>query len=126
MTFQTSKSRVRLAALLLSAAVLGGCATQTLPLYQWERYQSNVDAYFRADKLSPAAQTQLMEEDLQKIRASGGTPPPGYNAHLALLYGQQGKEDQFAQQVEAEKRQFPESQSFMDFLLRNFQKKAPQ
>jgi hypothetical protein len=126
MNFQLSSSRLRLVAFLLSSAVLGGCATQKPSIYQWERYQANVDAYFRGDKLSPEAQTQLMEEDLQKIRANGGAVPPGYNAHLALLYGQQGKEDQFAQQVEAEKKQFPESQTFMDFLLRNFQKKAPQ
>lgn len=109
------------AAILLVCATLGGCAaTQQPALYQWQGYQSNVDAYFRADKLSPDAQTQQMEEDLQKIKVSGGAVPPGYYAHLGLLYGQQGKLDQFAQQMQAEKKQYPESEAFMDFLLRNF------
>jgi len=117
-----SNSRLRVAGILLVSAVLGGCATKTPPLYQWQRYQSNVDAYFRADKLSLDAQTQLMEEDLQIIRADGGAVPPGYYAHLGLLYGQQGKLDQFAQQMQAEKKQYPESEPFMDFLLRNFKK----
>lgn len=109
-------------AALLACALLGGCATQQQPLYQWQGYQGNVDAYFRTDKLSTDAQTQRMEEDLQKIKASGGAVPPGYYAHLGLLYGQQGKLDQFAAQVQAEKKQFPESETFMDFLLRNFKK----
>lgn len=117
-----SKIRLGVAAILLVSAVLGGCATKPTTLYQWQGYQANVDAYFRGDKLSPDAQTQLMEEDLQKIRASGGAVPPGYYAHLGLLYGQQGKLDQFAQQMRAEKKQYPESETFMDFLLRNFKK----
>lgn len=107
---------------LLVCSVLGGCATQQPSLYQWQGYQGNVDAYFRTDKLSTDAQIQRMEEDLQKIKASGGEVPPGYYAHLGLLYGQQGKLDQFAVQVQAEKKQFPESDTFMDFLLRNFKK----
>ncbi|MCW2312971.1 hypothetical protein M2244_002720 [Rhodoferax antarcticus] len=73
--------------------------------------------------MSATEQTQRMEEDLKKIRASGGKPPPGYNAHLGLLYGQQGDLDLFAQQMVAEKNQFPESETFVDFLLRNFKKK---
>lgn len=117
-----SNSRSSVAAVLLVCAALGGCATKPVSLYQWQGYQNNVDAYFRADKLSPDAQTQLMEEDLQKIKASGGAVPPGYYAHLGLLYGQQGKLDQFAQQMQTEKKQYPESETFMDFLLRNFKK----
>ena len=73
-------------------------------------------------RLSPDAQAQAMEQDLQKIKASGLAVPPGYHAHLGLLYGQQGDLDKFAQQVEQEKSKFPESQTFMDFLMRKFKK----
>ena len=117
-----SNVRLSVTAVLLACVALGGCANKPATLYQWQGYQNNVDAYFRADKLNPDAQTQLMEEDLRKIRAGGGAVPPGYNAHLGLLYGQQGKLDQFALQMEAEKKQYPESETFMDFLLRNFKK----
>lgn len=115
---------LRAACFLLITVVLGGCANTNRPptLYQWQGYQSNVDAYFRTDKLNMDVQTQLMEEDLKKIQADGGAVPPGYYAHLGLLYGQQGKVDQFAQQMQAEKKQYPESEAFMDFLLRNFKK----
>lgn len=118
--------RTGVALVVLASVALGGCATKRTSLYQWQGYQGNVDAYFRADKLSPDEQVQRMEEDLQKIRASGGAVPPGYYAHLGLLYGKQGKLDQFAQQMQAEKAQYPESGTFMDFLLRNFKPKDTQ
>ncbi|MES2878402.1 MAG: DUF4810 domain-containing protein [Pseudomonadota bacterium] len=117
-----SNIRLSMTTVLLACVALGGCVTQPKSLYQWQGYQNNVDAYFRADKLSLDAQMQLMEEDLKKIQASGGAVPPGYYAHLGLLYGQQGKLDQFAQQMQTEKKQYPESEIFMDFLLRNFKK----
>ena len=113
---------IRLTTLLALASSLGACATKTPALYSWQGYQANLDAYFRASSLSPDAQAQLMEQDLQKIRASGLAVPPGYHAHLGLLYGEQGDLDKFAQQVALEKNKFPESQTFMDFLTRNFKK----
>ncbi len=108
---------------LVAVALLSGCATKPPTVYQWQGYEKNVDAYFRTSGQSVEAQTLAMEADLQKIRAAGGVVPPGYQAHMGLLYGKQGKLDQFAQQLEAEKKQFPESETFVDFLLRNFKKK---
>ena len=117
-----AKIRYAVGALLLCAA-LTGCATKKPQMYQWEGYQGNVDSYFRGDKASPDAQLRSMEDGLQKIRASGGTVPPGYNAHLGLLYAQQGNLDRFTLQLQAEKTQYPESEVFMDFLTRNLKKK---
>ena len=113
---------IRLTTLLALVFTLAACASKTPALYSWQGYQSNLDAYFRASSLSPDAQTQLMEQDLQKIRASGLAVPPGYHAHLGLLYGEQGDLDKFAQQVALEKSKFPESRTFMDSLTRNFKK----
>jgi len=114
------------AALVLASAMLalGGCATRPAPvsLYQWQGYEKNVDTYFRADRDSLSTQTQLMEADLQKIIASGAAAPPGYYAHLGLLYGKQGNAEQLKLQLENEKTRFPESSAFVDFLLRNFKK----
>lgn len=108
------------------AAVLGlalaGCATKPATLYQWQAYQANVDQYFRADGQSLDVQVQSMETDLQKIRANGAAVPPGYHAHLGLLYGKQGQPEQFMAQMQTEKALFPESANYVDFLLRNFKK----
>ena len=109
-------------AVLSLATLLGGCATKVPTIYEWQGYQKNVDDYFRSDKQSVEMQTLSMEQDLQKIRAAGGTVPPGYQAHMGLLYGKQGKADQFVEQMANEKKQFPESETFVDFLLRNFKK----
>lgn len=110
------------AALLGMAALTSGCANQPKPLYDWQGYQANVDAYLRGDKVGLDEQVQRAEQDLQKIKAAGGVVPPGYNAHLGLLYAKQGKLDQFAQQLQAEQAQYPESQSYLDFLKRNLKK----
>jgi hypothetical protein len=114
-------SRLKALAVLISSIFLVACASTTDTIYKWEGYQKNVYQHFRGDK-SPAEQTQSMQADLEKIRASGKATPPGYQAHLGLLYGQQGNLDQFAAQIQAEKNQFPESETFMDFLLRKFKK----
>lgn len=60
--------------------------------------------------------------DLQKIRSSGKTPPPGYHAHLGMLYASLGKDDQMVQQFQTEKQLFPESAAYMDFLLKKAKK----
>ena len=121
---RTGFQRTVIAAILAIPALLAACAAGPNSMYAWEGYQDNVDAYFRGDQSGPDAQAQSMEADLEKIRGNGGLVPPGFHAHLGLLYGQQGRLEQFAQQLQAEKNQYPESAEFMDFLLRNFSTKA--
>lgn len=112
---------VKSLSLLTLALVLGGCANQAPPpLYGWNAYEKNLDTYFRGDKASLDTQAKLMEDDLQKIRAAGRAAPPGYQAHMGLLYGKQGDMVRFQQHLEAEKSQFPESETFVQFLLRKF------
>ena len=102
--------------------LLVGCAAQKTSLYAWQRYQGNLDAYFRGDKIGLAEQAQNMESDLTKIKKSDGAAPPGYFAHLGLIYGQQGYMEKFAENLNIEKTNFPEATPFIDFLLRNFKK----
>jgi hypothetical protein len=114
-------AKVALLALVLS---LGGCANKAQPpLYGWNGFEQNLDTYFRQDRESPDTQAKRMEDDLQKIRAAGQATPPGFMAHLGLLYGKQGDMARFQQHLEVEKQQFPESQTFVDFLLRQFKPK---
>lgn len=109
-------------ALSLSGSVLlSGCAGPQR-LYQWENYQPQVYEYFKGQGSGPQEQITILERDIQKIRAKGNTPPPGYHAHLGLLYSHVGKEDQVIQQFETEKNLFPESSPYMDFLLKKFKK----
>ena len=50
------------------------------------------------------------------------TPPPGFHAHLGMLYALAGKQDQVAVEFETEKKLFPESAAYMDFLLKKSKK----
>jgi hypothetical protein len=108
-------------AALITAATLGGCVTQPQPLYYWDGYQQQV--YQRFESTSSAeAQIAALEESLQKARATDRALPPGFHAHLGMLYAEIGKADQVRQQFETEKTLFPESTQYMDFLMRKFAK----
>ncbi len=109
-------------ALLLLSASLTACVSQPKPLYHWGSYQTQV--YERFEQQSdPQAQIAALEESIQEARATGADVPPGFHAHLGLLYAEVGKADQVRQQFETEKTLFPESATYMDFLMRNFAKK---
>ena len=105
------------AALLGASLLASGCANRPPSLYEWGGYQPQVYEYFKADNKGPEAQASALEADLQKIAAKGAKPPPGYHAHLGLLYANMGRDDQAVQSFQAEKALFPESAHFMDFLL---------
>jgi hypothetical protein len=102
---------------MAGAVLLQGCATPRPTLYDWEGYQAQVYEHFKGEG-SAEQQITEMEKGLQVIRANGKTPPPGYHAHLGMLYAQAGKGDQVEQQFTTEEALFPESKTYMDFLLK--------
>ena len=110
-------SRPLLALTLAATTLLAGCAAPKT-LYQWEGYEPQVYEYFKGEE-PKEAQAEALERDLQKIRSTGKAVPPGYHAHLGLLYLSMGKDDQMVQQFNTEKSLFPESGTYMDFLLKN-------
>ncbi|AJW96984.1 DUF4810 domain-containing protein [Burkholderia gladioli] len=104
--------------LAAASALLTGCAApSTPPLYQWDGYQRGVYDYFKAEK-SPQEQIDALEKSLQKIRAQGHRPPPGFEAQLGVLYATVGNDEQAMQAFQAEKDSFPESALYMDFLMK--------
>ncbi|WP_454766606.1 DUF4810 domain-containing protein [Cupriavidus campinensis] len=107
---------------MLAAMVLAGCAAPRQTLYDWEGYQPQVYRYFKGD--SKAEQLTVLEADLQKIMASGKTPPPGYHAHLGLLYADLGKDDEMVREFQTEKTLFPESTTYIDFLMKNIKREG--
>ena len=115
-----TKNLKRAALLALAAAVLTGCATPPKTLYQWEGYQPQVYQYLKGE--SPEQQIATMEKDLQTISAKGASVPPGFHAHLGMLYSVAGRPDQVVTQFEDEKKLFPESAAYMDFLLGKMKK----
>jgi hypothetical protein len=105
----------------LYALVLTGCASQPKPLYHWGSYQTQVYKHFKGEA-GPEEQITALEEEIQKARSKDAALPPGFHAHLALLYAEIGEQEQMIQELETEKTLFPESSSFMDFLMHRFNK----
>ncbi|NYE22207.1 DUF4810 domain-containing protein [Pigmentiphaga litoralis] len=102
--------------LLLATA----CVQQPRPLYYWGGYQEQVYDYFKNAGGGFEKQIIALEADTEKARATGAQLPPGFHAHLGLLYAQVGKENQVIQQLETEKTLYPESAKYMDFLIARY------
>ncbi|HZG20329.1 MAG TPA: DUF4810 domain-containing protein [Herbaspirillum sp.] len=110
---------------LLLGLVLSGCAGRPpQSLYGWGNYQDQLYEHFKGDGSSASEQLTALEENLQKLRADGQAIPPGYHAHLGMLYATLGKEDQMIEQWRIEQRLFPESSAYLDFLMRNYPRGA--
>ena len=104
------------------AMLLTGCVTAPQPLYSWNSYQKQVYSYLKSD--SPAQEEQIleMEKGMQQAAGKGTQLPPGYQAHLGLLYLNAGRTAQALAAWAQEKKQFPESTQYIDYLVSNMKK----
>lgn len=111
---------VKLALVISGVLVLGACASKP-PLYSWGPYENQLYAHFKNE--SPEEQILILERHAQETQASGKQLPPGYRAHLGLLYAKVGREGEFFAALEQEKTFFPESAPYVDRLLLTVKKK---
>ncbi|MGN6457455.1 MAG: DUF4810 domain-containing protein, partial [Achromobacter mucicolens] len=110
---------VRALAIVGLAGVLSACVQQPKSLYSWQSYEGSVSAYLKDDGGDYATQTLAMEKNIETARAANAELPPGFRAHLGMLYLKMGDGDKGVEQMQGEKAAFPEAAPFMDFLLRN-------
>lgn len=99
---------------LMAATLMGGCAHRTA-LYSWGPFEEQVYAHFKNE--SPDKQIQILEEHAQATQSNGKLLPPGYRAHLGLLYAKVGRDADFLIALQQEKQAFPESGPYVDSLL---------
>ena len=118
---RSSLARLAVGVPLAATLLLAGCATGPQPLYYWGDYQPTLYGHFTKE-VGPQEQIASLEAGLEKARAAGKPVPPGYNAHLGLLYAEGEQTDQMLKYFEAEKALYPESASYMDFLLAKFKR----
>jgi len=97
-----------------------GCAPKVPPLYSWGNYEDQVYDYFKGQSVEK--QIIELEKHSQKAKATGTLLPPGFQAHLGLLYSKVGRDDKLAEQLLIEKTNFPESSGFFDGLINKFKK----
>lgn len=108
--------RVRAQMVACALVALSGCASNP-PLYQWGEYQPMVYEYLKGTGLSPQEQIGKLEQTAARAAADGQRVPPGFNAQLGLLYLKAGQPEQARVAFRAEEAQFPESRTYMEFLL---------
>jgi hypothetical protein len=119
------KKQLGIGIMAIPVLLLCGCAGhQQQSLYGWGNYQEQLYDHFRNNGSGNTQQIAALEENLQKMRARGAAVPPGYHAHLGMLYAAIGREDQSIQELQTEKSLFPESTPYMDFLMRNDKKET--
>jgi len=106
----------------LALLLLVGCAHQPVSLYQWGSYQDQVYLYFKGE--SREAQIQALEKDLQVMQAAHRPVPPGLRAHLGMLYAETGSDAKAQENLLAEKASYPESTTYIDLLLKKYQKQV--
>lgn len=115
------KNFLIIALALFSSVILTGCQTAPKSIYQWDDYQPEVYNYFKGTNTEE--QIIALEKDLEDFKAHGTLAPPGFHAHLGMLYSSVGKLDLGVKEFMTEKKLFPESASYMDFLMKKTTKK---
>lgn len=105
--------------LLTASLVLAGCATNKT-LYGWGQYEPQVYEYFKGE--SPEQQILVLESHLKETESKGEKIPPGFYAHLGLLYAKVGKDAEFRIMLEQEKQLYPESSKYINNLNNKFKK----
>ena len=121
--FREARRGVRPALVLLATLLASACANAPRPLYHWGAYQPQVYDYFKGDGQLPEQQILKLEADASVANGKGEALPPGFNAHLGLLYLKTGRVADAQQAFRTEEARFPESRPYMDFLMRNFHPK---
>ncbi|WP_413529067.1 DUF4810 domain-containing protein [Rahnella inusitata] len=120
MTLSKTQSTLAKGGLITLLLLLAGCSPKAdKSLYNWDNYQTTVYQYYQGDKVGPEEQIASLKESIEKSRATNKAVPPGLHAQLGLLYANTGHTDLAFQEFNTEKRLFPESATYMDFLLKN-------
>lgn len=107
-------------AMAVSMVMFSGCATKPHNMYSWGTYETQVYSHFKGTG-SPEQQIAALEKSLP-TSTQNVSVPPGYHAHLGLLYGEVGRVDDMKVELETEKMLFSESAPFMDFMLNKMSK----
>ena len=112
------KTQYILLVFLIVIVFLTGCTSTAL--YSWGDYENQVYIYF--NRGFSDTQIHVMERNRINIEANNNKIPPGFYAHLGLLYAEQGDLENAMLCFEKEKALFPESAVFMDYFLSRYGK----
>lgn len=96
--------------------ILTGCAAKSPPkIYNWNGYQDSVYQFY-TNETSPQQQIATLQKLVEQSKAKNKPVPPGVHAQLGMLYGNTGNAGLAMEEFNAEKNQYPESASYINFL----------
>ncbi|MBC9073046.1 DUF4810 domain-containing protein [Thauera sp. CAU 1555] len=98
--------------------LLNACATGPGPLYYWGEYQPQVYGHLTGEK-GPDEQIASLEAGIEEAKAIGKPVAPGYLAHLGILYAEKQDGEKMLEYLDAEKKLYPESSAYIDFLMKS-------
>lgn len=104
---------------LLACFVISACKTTSPPVFYYGEYQTAVYQYFKGDELNVGEQIAILQNVIQQAQDNGLPVAPGVHAHLGLLYFDSSNPNLGFAHFEQEKLNFPESSTFIDFLIAN-------
>lgn len=95
---------------------LGACGTK--PLYYWGHYESVIyDRLAKQGGDGPTEHIELLQKDIDYVQSRDLKHPPGFHAHLGMLYSEVGKGRLAQEHLAKEKAAFPESEHLMNRFL---------
>jgi len=104
---------------LIIVLLLAACASGPRGLYYWGDFPQANYAWLQDDLQDDPKILEKLEKNAQRALADNRDLPPGFHAHLGLIYLKLGEIDKAVEHLQAEKAAFPEAAAFMDFQLRN-------
>ncbi len=103
------------ATILLTACVI---QPREKNLYYWGDYESSMYRQMKHEGFDPYQELDKLQLNQEKAAAQNLPLPPGFYAYLGMLYAQTGKTQAAKEAFNREKTLFPESATYMDFLLK--------
>lgn len=101
------------------AMLLVACGTHQKSMYYWKDYNNAVYNYLKNDNTSLGEQINQMKSYFDNAQKEQYAVAPGAHAHMGLLLFKTGQINEARQQFLEEKKLFPESSSYIDFLMKN-------
>lgn len=111
---------MRLAIVVLTGLVLGGCAAPSL--YQWGGYERMLYQGYK-DPAKMEALRLGLEAHISATEKTGQKLAPGLYAELGTLYLQGGASDKAIAMYSREREAWPESKGLMDAMIKNLERR---
>jgi len=107
---------------IISIILVTGCANKNTNLYTWGKYEHLIYEFHNGDgSLALQTQIELLEKTIDSAVVANRKVGPGIYAHLGMLYSSVGEIDKARAALEQERKSFPESEIFIDGLLKRAQ-----